>query len=153
MSSSSLGSDNLELVDLEVEDAEDSTPESTDLLELLLVLGLMRASLNTLISSILKVFQFGLGWRSINLRAVTSCKDTRLSEAGMMIMSCDPDSVWGSGIRTLDCKLMVHSVADLAEETFLPILMPSVDSTPRSLAKLRVCKNNQSSCRTKSHLG
>ena len=57
------------------------------------LVGLMRGSRYTAMFSTLKVFQFGLGCLRMNLKAVTSCKDTRLSEAGMMIRSCEPDSV------------------------------------------------------------
>jgi hypothetical protein len=43
----------------------------------------------TVISSMLKVFQFGLGCRMRNLRAVTLHSGTKLSEAVITMMSCD----------------------------------------------------------------
>ena len=47
----------------------------------------------------------------------------------------------------LFCKLTDQSVADLlALAKFLPILMPSVVSTPRNLAKLRVAAAAHAKC-------
>ncbi len=73
----------------------------------------MRIS-RTTISSILKVFQLGLGCLSRNLIAVMSCRGTRLSDEEMTIKSCDPPSQWGSGMRSRLGMLTTQSARDLA---------------------------------------
>lgn len=47
----------------------------------------------TAISSMLNFFQLGLGCLRMNLKAVTSCNDTKLSEADTITRSWDPVSV------------------------------------------------------------
>ena len=54
----------------------------------------------TVISSTLKVFQFGLGWRSRNLSAVTLQSGTRLSEAEITMMSWDLGKILAVNLQT-----------------------------------------------------
>ncbi len=63
-------------------------------------------------SSMENVFQLGLGCLRRNLSAVMSCSGTRLSEAEMTTVSCEPSSEWGSGISWRLWRLTTQSAKD-----------------------------------------
>ena len=62
-----------------------------------------------------------------DLRAVMSCRGTRLRAASMTKESCDPDSQCGSGISSMFCTLTTQSDSDDLDELATAILSKTFD--------------------------